>query len=174
MRPIRSACLGAATALVTLLACAPVAGAAATDTGSAHVGGKARTFSLKSVVQELHRFPVTPAVPGSVLQGDRVVIHSDLLDEADNKVGDTDGTCTTTRSGDPMLVDEAEQCIVTYTLPEGQITVQGMYYNYVSQGPFDNAITGGTGRYDKARGSLHSETIATTPRIVRRVTFDLV
>ncbi|WP_086828523.1 hypothetical protein [Streptomyces sp. NRRL B-24572] len=173
MRPIRSACLGAA-ALVTLLACAPVAGAAATDTGAAHAGGKARTFTLRSVVQELHRFPVTPVIPGSVQQGDRVVIHSDLLDEADNKVGDVDGTCTTTRSGDPMVVDEAEQCIVTYTLPEGQITVQGMYYNYLSQGPFDNAITGGTGRYDKARGSLHSETLFTTPRLVRSVTFNLV
>lgn len=45
MRPIRAACLGTATALVTLLACAPVAGAA-TDTASAHDKGKERVITL--------------------------------------------------------------------------------------------------------------------------------
>ncbi|MEU4038427.1 allene oxide cyclase barrel-like domain-containing protein [Streptomyces collinus] len=165
MRPIRAACLGAAT-LVTLLACTPVA-AAATDTGSAQAGGKARIITLLAEVAQLTRFPVTP---GSVSQGDRVVVRSDLFDEAHNKVGETHGTCTTTRGG----ADEAEQCVVTYVLPGGQLTVQGMYFNYVDQGPFDNAITGGTGEYEKARGSVRSDTIATDPKVVRRFTIHLV
>ncbi|MEU3316933.1 hypothetical protein ACGFY6_20625 [Streptomyces sp. NPDC048387] len=165
MRPIGTAGLGAAT-LVTLLACAPVA-AAATDTGSAQATDKARTITLLAEVQQLTRFPVTP---GSVSQGDQVVVRSDLFDETHNKVGESHGTCTTTRGG----ADEAEQCVVTYTLPGGQLTVQGMYFDYLDQGPFDNAITGGTGEYKKARGWVHSDTIATNPKVVRRFTIHLV
>ncbi|MEU6620694.1 hypothetical protein ABZ926_07895 [Streptomyces litmocidini] len=166
MRPIRAACLGTATALVTLLACAPVSGAA-TDTVSPHAGGKARTITLRAVVKELHRFPV---LEGSVSQGDRVVARSDLSyfsDETHTKIGESHVTCTTTRGGD----DEAEQCVATYTLPDGELTVQGMYFNYLDQGPFDNAITGGTGKYDRARGSVHS---APDGPGVRRFTIHLV
>ncbi|MER6274891.1 hypothetical protein ABT270_09650 [Streptomyces sp900105245] len=165
MRPIRAACLGAAT-LATLLACTPVA-AAATDTGSAQAGNTTRIITVLAEVQQLTRFPVAP---GSVSQGDQVVVRSDLFDAAHNKVGETHGTCTTTRGG----ADEAEQCVVTYVLPGGQLTVQGLYFNYLDQGPFDNAITGGTGEYKKARGWVHSDTIATTPKVVRRFTIHLV
>lgn len=165
MRPIRAACLGMAT-LVTLLACTPVA-AAATDTGSARAGDKGRIITLLAEVQQLTRFPVTP---GSVSQGDEVVVRSDLFDEEHNKVGETHGACTTTRGG----ADEAEQCVVTYVLPGGQLIVEGVYFNYLDQGPFDSAITGGTGEYEKARGSVHSDTIATTPKVVRRFTIHLV
>ncbi|WP_432016468.1 allene oxide cyclase barrel-like domain-containing protein [Streptomyces hydrogenans] len=164
MRPIRAVGLGTAT-LVTLLAFTPVA-AGATDAGSAQTKGKTRTLTFLAEVQQLTRFPVTP---GSVSQGDRVVVRSDLFDEAHNKVGETHGTCTTTRGG----ADEAEQCLVTYVLPDGQITTQGVYFDYVDQGPFDSAITGGTGKYEKARGSVHSETIATDPKVVRRFTIHL-
>ncbi|MFF6903870.1 allene oxide cyclase barrel-like domain-containing protein [Streptomyces hydrogenans] len=164
MRPIRAAGLGTAT-LVTLLAFTPVA-ASATDAGSAQTKGKTRTLTFLAEVQQLTRFPVTP---GSVSQGDRVVVRSDLFDEAHNKVGETHGTCTTTRGG----ADEAEQCLVTYVLPDGQITTQGVYFDYIDQGPFDSAITGGTGKYEKARGSVHSETIATDPKVVRRFTIHL-
>ncbi|MDT7847777.1 hypothetical protein RQC66_44455, partial [Streptomyces justiciae] len=69
------------------------------------------------------------ALPGSVSQGDQVVVRSDLFDEAHNKVGETHGTCTTTR-GD---ADESEQCLVTYILPGGQLTTQGVYFNYIDQ-----------------------------------------
>ncbi|MGW6559633.1 allene oxide cyclase barrel-like domain-containing protein [Streptomyces hydrogenans] len=164
MRPIRAAGLGTAT-LVTLLAFTPVA-AGATDAGSAQTKGKTRTLTFLAEVQQLTRFPVTP---GSVSQGDRVVVRSDLFDEAHNKVGETHGTCTTTRGG----ADEAEQCLVAYVLPDGQITTQGVYFDYIDQGPFDSAITGGTGKYEKARGSVHSETIATDPKVVRRFTIHL-
>ncbi|MFB6614846.1 hypothetical protein ACFCV9_11630 [Streptomyces sp. NPDC056367] len=165
MRPIRAACLGTAT-LVTLLACTPVA-AAATDTGSAQTKDKGRTITVLAEVQQLTRFPVAP---GSVSQGDQVVVRSDLFDEEHNKVGETHGSCTTTRGG----ADEAEQCLVTYILPGGQLTTQGVYFNYIDQGPFDSAITGGTGKYERARGSVHSDTIATTPKVVRRFTIHLV
>lgn len=86
-----------------------------------------------------------------------------------NQVGETGGTCTTTR------VDNggAEVCTVTYTLPGGQLSVQGMVFGHLNPGPppsFDNGITGGTGEYDRARGSVHADTIAPG---TRRFTIDL-
>ncbi|MEU0401492.1 hypothetical protein ABZ318_14875 [Streptomyces sp. NPDC006197] len=166
MRPIRAACLGTATALVTLLACAPVAGAAA-GTGPAHDKGKARIITLIGRLAEQKRFPVNRLGPAS--QGDRTAFRSDLYDLQGHKVGETGGTCTTTRTID----GGAEECIVTYTLPGGQLSVQGMVFGILNPGPppaFDNAITGGTGEFDRARGSVHAETIG---RGVRRFTINL-
>ncbi|MFK0152496.1 hypothetical protein ACIQVL_17655 [Streptomyces sp. NPDC090499] len=166
MRPIKAACLGAATALVTLLACAPGAGAA-TDTDFAHANGGHHVISLIGRLVQQTRFPVNPG--GSPAQGDRTVFRSNLFDLHGNQVGDTGGTCTTTR------VDNggAEECVVNYNLPGGQLTVQGMVFGILNPGPppsFDNAITGGTGVFDRARGSVHADTIGTG---TRRFTIDL-
>ncbi|MFJ6792919.1 hypothetical protein [Streptomyces sp. NPDC091268] len=159
MRPIRAACLGTATALVTLLACVPVA--SATDHDNGHDKYKDRIITLTGRLAQQSRFPVNPAGPAA--QGDRTVVRSLLFDEDDNQVGETGGFCTTTR------VDNggAEECVVTYTLPGGQITVQGMVFGHLIPGPppsFDNAINGGTGKYDKARGWVHADTIAPNTR----------
>ncbi|MGE7386456.1 allene oxide cyclase barrel-like domain-containing protein [Streptomyces sp. NPDC004126] len=167
MRPIKAACLGTAT-LVTLLTCTSVAGAA-TDTGSAQARDKGRTITVVAVVQEVKRFPVPPVVTGSPKQGDQVVVRSLLFDEEDHQIGETHGSCVTTRGG----ANEAEQCLVTYILPGGQLTTQGVYFNYLDQGPFDSAITGGTGKYEKARGSVHSITTSPDP-VTRRFTIHLV
>ncbi|MFF4571283.1 hypothetical protein [Streptomyces sp. NPDC001410] len=167
MRPIRAACLGTATALVTLLACAPVA-AAATDDEFADAKGTDRVITLIGHLAQQTRFPVNPG--GSpAAQGDRTVFRSVLFDQYGNEVGDTGGTCTTTR------VDNggAEECVVNYNLPGGQLTVQGMVFGNLNPGPppsFDNAITGGTGAFDRARGSVHADTIGTG---TRRFTIDL-
>jgi hypothetical protein len=171
MRPIRSARLGTATALVTLLACAPVAASAATDTDSAHDKGKHQVITLIGKLTQQTNFPVNPGGPAA--QGDRTVVRSDLYDLDDKKVGETGGFCTTTRAALAGDSGGAEECIVTYTLPGGQLTVQGMYFGILNPGPrppFDNAITGGTGKYDRARGSVHAETIAPG---TRRFTIDL-
>ncbi|WP_395366917.1 hypothetical protein ACHGLA_36075 [Streptomyces sp. YH02] len=167
MRPIRAACLGTATALVALLAGAPVAAAAATDTDSARTKDKGKVITLIGRLAEQTRFPVNPG--GSPAQGDRTVFRSTLFDQDGKQVGETGGTCDTTR----VANGGAEVCIVTYTLPGGQISVQGMVFGHLNPGPppaFDNGITGGTGEYDRARGSVHAETIAPG---TRRFTIDL-
>ncbi|MGW0389973.1 allene oxide cyclase barrel-like domain-containing protein [Streptomyces sp. NPDC003042] len=166
MRPIRAACLGTATALVTLLACVPVA-AASTDNDSADAKGKHRVITLIGRLAQQSFFPVNPG--GGPAQGDRTVFRSVLFDEDGNQVGDTGGTCTTTR------VDNggAEACYVTYTLPGGQLSVQGMVFGHLNPGPppsFDNGITGGTGEFDRARGSVHVDTVV---QGTRRFTIDL-
>lgn len=135
MRPIRAACLGMATALVTLLACAPVA-ASATDTGSAHDKGGHRVITLIGRLAQQTRFPVNPG--GAPAQGDRTVFRSVLSDEDGNEVGETGGTCDTTR------VDNggAEMCVVTYSLPGGQLEVQGMVFGILNPGPPPRSTTG--------------------------------
>ncbi|MFI6493688.1 dirigent protein [Streptomyces sp. NPDC050564] len=170
MRPIRAACLGTATVLVTLLACAPVADAAATDTDFAHAKGGDRVITLIGHLVQQTRFPVNPGGPPA--QGDRTVFRSDLYDEHDNQVvGETDGTCTTTRAAD--INNQAEVCVVNYNFPSGQLTVQGMVFGNLTASPppsFDNAITGGTGVFDRARGMVHADTIGVGKR---RFTIDL-
>ncbi|MFF9910321.1 hypothetical protein [Streptomyces sp. NPDC013457] len=156
MRPLRAARFGLATALVTLLAATPVA-AATTDTGSAQAKNKDRVITLTGKLAQQTRFPVNPG--GSPAQGDRTVFRSVLFDADGKEVGETGGTCDTTR----VENGGAEVCVVTYTLPGGQLSVQGMVFGILNPGPppsFDNGITGGTGVFDRARGSVHAETIA--------------
>ncbi|MER6319842.1 hypothetical protein ABT237_39775 [Streptomyces sp. NPDC001581] len=167
MRPIRAVCLGAATALTALLACAPVSAAAATDTHPAHDKGKHRVITLTGELRQQTQFPVNATGPAA--QGDRTVFRSELFDQNHKSVGETNGTCTTTRA----IEGGAEVCVVTYTLPGGQLSVQGMVFGHLNAGPppsFDNGITGGTGEFDRARGSVHADTIRMG---VRRFTIDL-
>ncbi|MCX5406488.1 hypothetical protein OHA37_21755 [Streptomyces sp. NBC_00335] len=171
MRPIRAASLGTATALVALLACASATSAVGSDTDSDRDKGKHQVLTLTGKLTQQTNFPVNPGGPAA--QGDRTVVRSDLYDQDGKKVGETGGFCTLTRAAVPGDSGGAEECIVTYTLPGGQLTVQGMYFGILNPGPrpsFDNAITGGTGKYDRARGSVHADTIAPGER---RFTIDL-
>lgn len=157
MRPIRSACLGAATALVTLLACAPLAAAAATDTGSAHDKGKHQVITLTGKLEQQTYFPVNPGGPAA--QGDRTVVRSGLYDKDDKKVGETGGFCTLTRAALPEDKGGAEECVVTYTLPGGQLTAQGMYFGILNPGPPPPSTT----RSPAAPGSTTGPVARSTP-----------
>ncbi|MFF7441296.1 hypothetical protein [Streptomyces sp. NPDC008122] len=174
MRPVRAACLGTATALAALLACAPVT-SAATGTGSAHGAshGKGRAPVITLIGRLAERTPIPLHPGGPAAQGDQVVVRSVLEDLDGNVVGESGGTCVLTRAALPGDPGGAEECIVTYTLPDGQLTAQGMYFGILNPGPppsFDNAITGGTGKYSKARGTVHADTIGVG---VRRFTITL-
>ncbi|GAA0297825.1 hypothetical protein GCM10010302_40590 [Streptomyces polychromogenes] len=166
MRPFTPARLGTATALAALLACAPVA-SAASDTGPSPAKDKDKVITLTGRLAQQSRFPVHPLGPAA--QGDRTVFRSVLFDKNGKEVGETGGSCTTTR----VENGGAEECTVTYKLPGGQLTTQGLLFNILVPGPppsFDVAITGGTGKYDRARGQVHADTIGTG---VRRFTIDL-
>ncbi|MFE3503471.1 hypothetical protein [Kitasatospora sp. NPDC059160] len=163
---IARAGLGTAAALITLLTAAPASTAAPT-TGSAGPVARDRVITLIGKLAQQSSFPVNPG--GAPAQGDRTVFRSVLSDLDGNQIGETGGTCTTTRTDN----GGAEECTVTYTLPGGQITAQGMVFGQLNPGPppsFDNAITGGTGDFDRARGSIHADTIAPG---TRRFTIDL-
>jgi hypothetical protein len=92
-------------------------------------------------------------------QGDRTVFAEDLFRNG-RKVGETGAECIIVR-----LIDEESatvNCIGTLSLPQGQLTVQGLVTFTEEDRPFTVAITGGTGLFRKARGELTVQTISET------------
>jgi hypothetical protein len=88
--------------------------------------------------------------PGDSL-GDLLVFGNDIYDAANAQVvGRDQGSCVRTNPG------VAWECSWTTILAGGSITVQGPFYDDLRDSQF--SITGGTGRYRNARGSmlLHS------------------
>jgi hypothetical protein len=85
--------------------------------------------------------------------GDQIVFTNDLF-EGGMKVGEDGGTCTVVR----MAAEGAftVHCAGTNSLPGGQIAVQGLItVSPDTEGqPFHLSITGGTGRYRRARGQV--------------------
>ena len=78
--------------------------------------------------------------------GDVLGFANPLYDEANKeKVGTDNGMCMRTAVG------EAFECVWTANLDEGQITVEGPFYDTKDS---ELAITGGTGDYDEARGTM--------------------
>jgi hypothetical protein len=78
--------------------------------------------------------------------GDLLTFANDLYDQGDaKKLGTDNGWCVRTVAG------KAWECTWTVTLEDGQLTVEGPYYD---AGDSVLAVTGGTGRYAKARGEM--------------------
>jgi allene oxide cyclase len=78
--------------------------------------------------------------------GDVLAFANDLYDENNQtKVGTDNGMCMRTAVG------EAFECVWTASLDGGQVTVEGPFYDAKDS---TLAITGGTGDYDEASGSM--------------------
>ncbi len=78
--------------------------------------------------------------------GDILTFTNEIYDQANaTKVGEDNGWCVRTAAG------KAWECFWTTTLKDGQITVEGPYYD-----DRDSvlAVTGGTGAYNGARGEM--------------------
>jgi len=78
--------------------------------------------------------------------GDILPFANEVYDEANAKlVGHDNGWCVRT------VVGKAWECIWTLTLEKGQITAEGPFYDTADS---VLAVTGGTGGYDEASGSM--------------------
>ncbi|MFJ3231298.1 hypothetical protein [Streptomyces sp. NPDC086787] len=146
------------TGLAATLLCASQVSAAAAGSrpgGGGGGGGKEETILLTARPTQSTFIDVPP--PGTS-QGDELVITGDLL-QSGTTVGHFNEVCVITRAGDD---DSDLQCQVTLTLPKGQVTVQGVF-EITGSGPGDIAlaVTGGTGEYETARGSVHA--VSTSP-----------
>lgn len=93
--------------------------------------------------------------------GDAFVFTSDLTKHGKD-YGHTGVVCTVT-----SLEREEVQCVGTAWLPGGQITVQGLLGG---ESTFSIAITGGTGHYEGAEGTLYVKELSDTEELL---TFDL-
>ena len=135
--------------------------------GAAAADALAPSQSHRAQALTVYAFPIGGpfiAVPGTnpklLSQGDETIVNDQLTVTHKRKggypiIGHDSGTCTFTR-----IVDSRQglaNCVATAVLPGGSLTGQGVVA-ISSAGkpqPTDLAITGGTGKYAGARGTLH-------------------
>jgi hypothetical protein len=132
---------------VFLVAGAVAAGVAFADHGRGHGGKHHGSGKVVYVIEHATTDAVTNndgRATDSV--GDILTFTNDVFDKSNShKVGGDQGYCVR------MVVGESWECVWTTLLPRGQITVEGPFYD-----THDSvlAITGGTGAYANARGSM--------------------
>jgi hypothetical protein len=140
--------------LMVVAVAAAAAGAFALVNGAAgkgkppHAGGKGRPAAGKviHVIEHATTDTVIDAAPAGDSRGDTLAFANAVFDAADAvAVGSDQGSCVRTVPG------QAYECNWTTFLPGGQITVEGPFFDTK---PSTVAITGGTGRYQNARGSM--------------------
>ncbi|MEU9013578.1 hypothetical protein AB0D12_28215 [Streptomyces sp. NPDC048479] len=161
MRHFKHVGLSAATGLVALLVCShPASASSSTGPGPENVHQLiARQTQISSIDVDGSSGPS---------QGDEFVVSGNLI-HGSATVGNFGEVCTITRTAP---ADEFDlQCVGSLTLTEGQITFQGRF-TVTAAGPGDAsvAITGGTGSYRTARGSIQSVMLnATDTQLTVRV-----
>ncbi|MEU6067522.1 MULTISPECIES: hypothetical protein [Streptomyces] len=136
--------LSAATALGTVLSCAPLASAAPPITLVARV-------------------TQTGAIGDGTSQGSGLVFAEDIYRD-NQKVGRAGVTCTIVRT-DPIGPTDSSrdmQCLGTFILGGGDITGQGILTFTQAPTDFTLAITGGTGSYYNASGTIHGHVLNDT------------
>ena len=130
------------TLIVLALAAALAVTLAAGGTGIASSGGWKRINVFERATTET----VVDLPPAGDSVGDTLTFANEVFDaRSGNKVGSDQGQCIRT------VVGEAWECLWTTFLPRGQITVEGPFYDAADS---TLAITGGTGAYRNARGSM--------------------
>ena len=134
-RLLTLAALTAAAVLVVVLAVG-VTGAASSGGGTRiHVFERATTDTLVDLPPK-----------GEDSLGDTLTFANEVFDaRTGQKVGTDQGQCVRT------VVGTAFECSWTTFLPRGQITVEGPFYDAADS---TVAITGGTGAYRNARGTM--------------------
>jgi hypothetical protein len=111
--------------------------------GSGRHGAGAKPFT---VVEHATTDATTDTGAPGDSAGDVLTFANDVFDRADEqKVGTDQGYCIRVVAG------ASYECNWTTFLPGGQIVVEGPFYDTKDS---TMAITGGTGRYRKARGTM--------------------
>jgi hypothetical protein len=136
-----------------VLALALLAGVAAISSALAATGGTAPTgTTIKLLEDEARAISVPIGHHTGLAAGDEGFTNRTLRTLEKKPVCQLNISCVTTKGG----LSYIQICTGVYTLPGG--TLVGTTLNVPSQGPntLHIAITGGTGRYEGARGSILS------------------
>lgn len=137
-------------------------GASASASPDHHQGG----FQLTGKVLDVAQLDLDK--PGQSL-GDEQIITMDVF-QGDTRVGESHVACTLVRVEEATHAFTA-QCDNVTSLPAGQITAQGLVTSAQEETtPFIQAITGGTGAFQRARGQLTVDEAGPQPA---KLTFDL-
>jgi hypothetical protein len=149
------AILGAAIALV--LTAAGTAAAVASPT-AATSSPHAQTIRL--VAKQTQATMLVLAAPGHGPAGNQILATDDIYRQG-RKAGHDASICQVVAD---LGQDGARfQCVATVSLPEGQLTAQGLpTLTETGTQPFTLAITGGTGAYRTARGQVQITPVSQT------------
>ena len=137
---MRSRRLATAVALALLAALPPATAAAARHRTTKTVVIHAHSLLLKAQV-----FTINPRVPEQ--QGNRIVFTERLLSPKGKAIGHDYADCV-------RLFDERSLCSGVYDFRRGQIMVQLLQPMLTGKVTYEQAITGGTGRFAGAWGTV--------------------
>jgi hypothetical protein len=146
-------------AIVLVLAAAGVTVAAAASSSSADAS-KHRVQTIQLVAKQTNSTLLVLAEPGHGPVGNQFLGTDDLYRQG-RKVGDDANVCQ-------FMADLGQaggrfQCVATLSLPEGQLTAQGLVTLTENGGqPVTLAITGGTGVYRTAHGQARIVQVSET------------
>ena len=148
--------LGVAIALV--LAGGAVIVAAASSAGAS--GDRPETIRL--VAKQTQAAVLVLAAAGQGPVGNQFLATDEVFRQG-RKVGDDASVCQVV--AEPGHASRRFQCVATVSLPEGQLTAQGLVtVTETRPQPFTLAITGGTGAYRSAHGQLQVAPVSETER----------
>jgi hypothetical protein len=97
--------------------------------------------------------------PRKLSSGDLEIESIAVTDTQGNALGRFDAYCVLTRPGVPRKHEE--ECTGTYRVKDGTLSAVGSFVGKDSD-DFTAAITGGTGAYNAARGTLKSVAVGTS------------
>jgi hypothetical protein len=146
--------LGALGAVIAVVALA--VGIALPAAGSTGHAAQHKTIRVTAVDTELKLLDLGGT--GFAL-GNEIVFSQKLLQGA-NQIGHAGAVCT-----EVSVARQEAQCIATYSFAGGQITGQALVI-LGSTAPYDGSITGGTGKYEGAKGELHVQNVSQTEGIL--------
>jgi hypothetical protein len=131
-----------------------------------HHGG--RTFTIYAPTAP-NRIASVPVTAGQFSLGDRIVFSDDLFTSKGGKsLGYDGGVCTVARIADATTGSGVLECEVTFSLPGGQIATQAL--NTLTNGNLlgtqVGAITGGTGKYQNAKGQIAVKFLSNTEAFI--------
>jgi hypothetical protein len=152
----KKAILSVAIALV--LAVAGVTVAAASSAGAS----KHRPETIQLVAKQTQATVLVHAAAGHGPVGNELLTTDDVFRQG-RRVGDNASVCQI--MAEPGQASLRVQCVATVSLPEGQLTVQGLAtVPETGSQPFTLAITGGTGAYRTAQGQVQIGPVSETER----------
>ena len=122
-----------------------VVGIAIPAAGSSGQAGNDRTFRVTATLTEASQIDLGATGPSL---GDEIVFSGPLV-QGGQQIGHQGAVCATV-----SLQRQEAQCTTTYSFSGGQITAQAVFI-LGSPAPYDVAITGGTGKYEGAKGEIH-------------------
>lgn len=109
-------------------------------------GGDSKTLTFKTVESSFTAVPVLGQRSAASRPGDYVVITDKFMQDG-KVVGHDNVHCT-------LITTKSSLCEIGVQLEKGELTLQGIGPAGGS-GSFSVAITGGTGSYEHARGTVH-------------------